>query len=195
MEEVSKSQLENLFKTRRSHYPKHFSGDQIEDSVIETILKYAGMAPNHKKTKPWRFQVFKEAALVNLLEEMKQFYIRTTPGDEIKDSKLEKFEEKKTKTSHILAILVKKDEKKRVPEIEEVEAVACAVQNISLALPTFGLGGFWSTGKYIYDNSSRSVLGLAQNEELLGFFFIGAVPDALPKAKDPDISEYVSWIK
>jgi nitroreductase len=195
MEEVTKSQLEEMFKARRSHYPKHFTGDQIDDSTIETILQYAGMAPNHKKTKPWKFQIFKEDALTNLVEEMKQYYLRVTPVEEISEVKLSKFEEKKIKTSHVLAILVKKDEKKRVPEIEEVEATACAVQNIYLALSSFGIGGYWSTGKFTYEPSTRTLLNLSSNEDLLGFFVLGIVKDKLPKAGLPDINEYVSWVK
>ena len=192
--EISKIQLEALFKSRRSYYAKHFSGEKIPDSEIETILMYAGMAPNHKKTRPWRFQVFKEAALSNLIEEMKQFYVRNCPAGEVCEVKLGKFEEKKEKTSHIFAIIVHKDEKKRVPVIEEIEAVACAVENIQLSLSTFGAGGYWGTGKFASHKETSALLNLSANEELLGFFFLGVVENKLPKAELPDVNEYISWI-
>ena len=195
MAKISKLQLEEFFKSRRSYYPKHFTGEQIEDVVVEAVLEFAGMAPNHKKTKPWRFRVFKNDTLDKLVDEMKQYYIRTTSPDEISELKLGKFEEKKIKSSHILAILVKKDEKRRVPEIEEIMAVACAVENISLALSTYGLGGYWSTGKYTYDNVSREYLKLSPDEVLLGFFVLGVVKDRLPSAESPDTQEYLSWVK
>ena len=43
-----------------------------------------------------------------------------------------------------------RDETEKIHEIEEVEAVACAIQNILLTATAYGLGVFWSSPKFIY---------------------------------------------
>ena len=46
------------------------------------------------------------------------------------------------KASHIIAIVMKRSAKKGIPEIEDIEAVSCAVQNIYLSVTAYGLGGY-----------------------------------------------------
>ena len=51
--------LKEIIESRRSIFPKDYSGEKIEEEVLNEILNSSNFAPNHKKTKPWRFQVFR----------------------------------------------------------------------------------------------------------------------------------------
>lgn len=51
--------LRKIIENRKSVFPKDYTGEAIEEEVLEEILNSAKFAPNHKKTKPWRLRVFR----------------------------------------------------------------------------------------------------------------------------------------
>ena len=51
--------LKQIIESRKSTYPKDYTGEEIPQEILDEILSSAQFAPNHKKTKPWRFRVFR----------------------------------------------------------------------------------------------------------------------------------------
>ena len=51
--------LKEIIESRKSIFPKDYLGEDIEQNVLDEIINSANFAPNHKRTKPWRFKVFK----------------------------------------------------------------------------------------------------------------------------------------
>ena len=192
---ISKAQLDILMHGRRSLYPKQFTGERIDDEVVRQLLEYAHTAPNHKKTYPWRFIVYSDRAMHDLIDFWKDYYVKHTPASEVSEKKLQAFEERKQKTSHILAIIMHRDEQKRLPEMEEMAAVSCAVENIYLALNTFGLGGYWSTGKIMFSEEARAYLNVTGEDIFMGFFLLGKVKMDLPPASRDSVESHVIWKK
>ena len=173
---MSKEQIEainSLIVNRRSSYPKEYNGRQIEDAVVMQLLENANWAPNHGKTEPWRFKLFKGDALLALARFQADLYKKSTDDALFTQNKYDRFIEKAKLTSHVIAICMQKDPKGRIPEIEEISAVACAVQNIYLSLTAYGLRGYWSTGGGTYSAEMHNYLGLDQTQRCLGFFFLG----------------------
>lgn len=70
----------------------------------------------------------------------------------------EKLQQTPLLASHIIAIGMKRTSTGKIPEIEDVEAVACAVQNIYLSVSAYGLGGYWTTGGVTYKEEAKSFL-------------------------------------
>lgn len=58
----------DLIKSRRSIGVT--DNKEVPDDVIRTLLEAATWAPNHKKTEPWKFRVFKGEGRAKLGEEM-----------------------------------------------------------------------------------------------------------------------------
>ena len=52
--------------------------DNNAEQDIEQILENANWAPNHKKTEPWRFKVFRGAALERLSDYLGEWYRANT---------------------------------------------------------------------------------------------------------------------
>ena len=50
--------LKEIIESRRSIFPKDYTGEEIEQEILDEILRSATFAPNHKRTKPWRFKIF-----------------------------------------------------------------------------------------------------------------------------------------
>lgn len=190
---LDESQLELLMNGRRSLFPRQFSGGVIDSGVIRKLLEYANTAPNHKRTRPWRFVVFSGTSKENLLDFKKEFYIKNTIPGEVNQMKLDDFKLRKEKVSHIIAINMHRDELHRLPEIEEIAAVSCAVQNIYLSLNTFGLGGYWNTGNVAFSDEMKMYLGLGGEDRCLGFFYLGLVDMAIPVIPKGEVDSLITW--
>lgn len=185
--------INQIIKERRSVYPPQFSGETISKETILQILENANWAPSHRKTEPWRFVVFSGEAIKDLAEFQAENYKNSTPAEDFSEAKYEKMRTKSLTCSHVIAICMQRDPKKSVPEIEEIEAVACAVQNMYLTTTAYGLGGYWGTGGVTYNEEAYSYFGLKEDERLLGFFFLGVPKSTLPEGKRGDIMEKVSF--
>jgi len=187
--------LNELIKNRRSVFPGQFAaGEKIDDEIIKQILVNATWAPNHGQTEPWQFTVFTGNGLKSFADFQSELY-KTESGDAFKEDKYQKMKLQPLKASHIISLSTKRSPKKGIPEIEDIEAVACAVQNIYLSVAAYGLGGYWTTGGITYMEKAKPFLGLGKEDKLLGFFYIGHVAIASPAAKRKPLEEKVKWVR
>jgi nitroreductase len=186
--------INQLFKNRRSTFPKQFAAaKKIPDEIVMQILENASWAPTHGQTEPWFFVVFTENGLKKLADFQSDLYRREETN--FKQDKYTKLKEQPLVASHIIAICMKRTEGTRIPEIEEIESVACAVENIYLSLDAYGIGGYWTTGGATYFESAKSFFGLKPSDKLLGFFYLGYVAIPSPPGKRKPISEKSEWVR
>ena len=98
-------------------------------------------------------------------------------------------------SSHIIAIGMKRDDKKSLPEIEEGGAVFCAVQNMYLTAAAYGIGCYLTTGGITYFEEAKEFFGLGKEDRLLGFLHVGVLKGGVPEGRRKPVSEKVTWIK
>jgi nitroreductase len=184
-----------LVRKRRSVFPDQFdAGRKIDDEIIKEILVNATWAPNHGQTEPWHFIVFTGEGLKKFAALQSRLY-KEGAGAEYVEGKYIKLQQQPLRASHIIAIGMKRTTTKRIPEIEDIEAVACAVQNIYLSVTAYGLGGYWTTGGVTYFENAQYHFGLGDQDKLLGFFYIGHIAIPSPPAKRAAFEEKVTWIE
>jgi nitroreductase len=188
--------FDSLIKNRRSVFPQDYTGEKIDDVIVKKILECALWAPSHKMTQPWRFVVFTGAGIKQLATEQAAVYKKVTEADgSFKEEKYQKQLTKPLLSSHIIAVLMKRDEKKSVPEIEEIGAVFCAIQNLYLATTAYGIGGYLSTGGVTYFEEGKQLFGLDLEDKLIGFFHMG-IPKRVPSAlKRKGAEEMIKWVE
>jgi nitroreductase len=87
-----------------------------------------------------------------------------------------------------------RDKDEKIPEIEEIEAVACSVQNMLLTCTAYGLGGYWSSPKMVYDKSMNEFLGLGEKDRCLGIFYMGYPEGDWPKSHRTPLEYVTEWI-
>lgn len=185
--------VNEVIRSRRSIFPPMYSGEEVSESVMWEILENANWAPTHKMTEPWRFVVIPQAKIPEFCEFGAEWYKKYTPGEKFSEMKLKKIRTKPLKASHIIAICMKRDEEKRVPQWEEEAAVACAVQNMYLTVTAMSLGGYWSTPGYAL--VADEFLQLEEKEKCLGLFYIGVPRDGLMlTGKRGDIKLKTRWL-
>lgn len=196
MDKITSSQtariIEEVIKNRRAIFPVQFTGEKIEDEVITRLLECARWAPTHKITEPWFFHVFSEGGLERLSEYMAEYYKTHTDPDAYSEIKFKKTRNKALLSSHVIAICMKRDPKERIPEWEEIAAVACSVQNMWLLCSALGLGCYWSSAGSALN--AGAFLNLGEGERCLGWFYIGVPKDDLTHtpSRSP-IAEKIRW--
>ncbi len=188
------SEINDLIRNRRTIYPEQFSPRKVHKEQVELLLNNAQWAPTHGNTQPWRFKVFMEGGLQKLSDFLGKTYLELTPKDEQNDQKLAKMITRPQKSSVVIAIVMERQKEEKILEIEEIEAVACAVQNLHLSCTAYGLGGFWATPKLIYNQKMNEFLNINEKDKCLGLFYIGYPAIDWPKAHRKPLEYTTEWI-
>ncbi len=188
------NKLLDTIKNRRSTFPGQFGDGKIDQDRILQLLEAARWAPTHKMTEPWRFVVFGPDSVAEFIDELIKAYNKKFKESERSPIKLKKLAKRKQQVSHIIAIIMHRDPEERLPEIEEVAAVACAAQNIYLMMDVLDIVGYWGSG-FAYSEHMRQFLKLQDDDVCLGYFFLGCKDhDApIPERKRKDLEAFVSW--
>ena len=163
--------LKKIIESRKSVFPKDYLDEDISQEILDEILNAANFAPNHKRTKPWRFKVFKNDEKQNLAKEIQRIYKETTPEHLFLEKKYLDFEDKISKSNAIITVSV--NFSGLVPEWEEIAATAMAVQNMHLTCAANNVGAYWGTpGMKDY---LGKFLQLEENQKCYGLFFMGMI--------------------
>ncbi|MFZ6002102.1 MAG: nitroreductase family protein [Bacteroidota bacterium] len=187
--------LNDLIHQRRSVFPKEYTGASVDDAIVRQILENATWAPTHKLTEPWHFVVFTGVGLKKLANMQAACYKRVTEADgTYQEDRYQNLLTKPMLSSHIIAVCMKRDPKKSVPEVEEVGAVFCAVQNMYLTATAYGVGGYLSTGGVTYFEEAKDLFGLGSEDKLLGFFHLGMPRTLEQKSKRKPLDEKIKWV-
>jgi len=187
------SEITELIRERRTIYPEQFSERKVHREQVELLLSNAVWAPTHGNTQPWRFQVFQENALQNLSTFLGETYLKLTAKEQQNDMKLAKMIARPLKSSVVIAVSMARQPEQKILEIEEVEAVACAIQNLQLTATAYGLGAFWATPKLIYSQEMNAFLQLGENDKCLGLIYIGYPAIEWPKAHRKPLEYVTKW--
>lgn len=188
------SEITELIRNRRTIYPEQFSTRIVQKEQIELLINNAQWAPTHGNTQPWRFKVFTNNGLKKLSDFLGKSYLEITAPEDQNDLKLAKLITRPLQSSVVIAISMERQKEEKIPEIEEIQAVACAIQNLHLSCTAYGLGGFWSTPKIIYTKKMNEFLGLNEKDKCLGLFYIGYPSIDWPKAHRKPIEYTTEWI-
>jgi nitroreductase len=187
--------IDKVIEGRRSVYQQQYSGERVDDAIVRKILSNANWAPTHKLTEPWRFIVFTGDGLKKLASFQAELYKKVTTADAtFKEDRYQNLLTKPMLSSHIIAVGMKRDEKKSVPEIEEVGAVFCAIENMYLTATAYGVGCYLSTGGVTYFEEAKEFFGLGAEDKLIGFFNLGMPRTDVPSGKRKPIEDKIVWV-
>ena len=76
-------------------------------------------------------------------------------------------------------------------ELHSILSAAAAAENVMVAAFALGFGCAWKTGEAAYDPEIKSAFGLAPNDAIVGFLYLGSNANAPPAPPLLDLSEYV----
>jgi len=159
---------------------------------MKQAFQAALRAPDHKRLMPWQYIVFEgEGALNELGEKYRLACISEDPNAE--PEKLERALSLPHRAPMVVVAVAKARGHEKVPHIEEVLSAGAGVQNLILAVNSLGYGAYWRTGPLAFNEHLKSLLGLNQEDTIVGFIYIGT-PEIEPKPKViPEVDDFVSW--
>jgi nitroreductase len=188
------NQVNQLIKQRRSTFPRQYdAGKHVEDSIIKQLLENANWAPTHKLTEPWRFTVFTGNGLKTFAGLQASVY-KNSAGINFKDETFQKLLTAPLLASHVISIGMKRHAEKNIPEMEEIAAVACAVQNMYLTATAYNIGCYWTTGGVTFNEAAKPFFDLETPDKLMGFFYVGVIAVPSPPGIRKPVEEKVKWI-
>ena len=162
------SDLVSRVAARRSY--SRVTPDAPTHEELLPLVAAAGRVADHSALHPWRIIELRGDARVRLGRAF------------AKDAKLsgeaaEKLASKPLRSSLLLAIVSVRTESEKVPGWEQ-DAVASGVAHIlSLLLHDAGWGVIWRTGHHTRSKAVHKMHGLAANERLLGWLYVGGIPE------------------
>jgi nitroreductase len=184
----------SIYRTRRSLKPVAMDpAREVSRAVLLELFEDAQWAPTHGLTQPWRFQVFTGAARGRLAEGLQAIYDATTPLAKRDGQKRDKLAVAPRTAPVVIALAAKVVPGGKIPEWEEIAAVACAVQNLALSAHERGLGGYWSTPAAACAPEFAAWLGLDATHRMLGLFYLGwpRAGEAVPESARGAVGERV----
>lgn len=188
------SEINGLIKDRRTIYPEEYTDRVVQKEMVHQIISNATWAPTHGKTQPWRFKVYSGEGRLKLLDIVRKLYTDCTPSEDFNKHKLARLERRIEKTSVLILLIMCRTENTKIPKIEEIEAVACAGQNMLLTAAAYGLGGYWSSPKYLYTPEANAAFGLKEDDFIQGLIYLGYPSVDWPKSHRKPVEYVTDWI-
>ncbi|MBL0683563.1 nitroreductase family protein [Aquimarina mytili] len=168
---MGKDSINEIIRNRRSIFPPQYNDKPVSKAFIKILLENANWAPTHRLTQPWRFKVVQGSSKDRLGTFLSDTYTDITSDQDFSPFKHKKIRNNCTMASAIIVICMKRDEKKRIPEWEEIASTAMAVQNMWLTCSANDIGCYWSSPKLI--NYMGDFFDFEEGERCLGFFYLG----------------------
>jgi nitroreductase len=154
---------------------------------LEWIFESAVRAPDHGRLRPWQFVVIGEAQRAAFGGLMADSLRRRDAT--VSDAELQRERDKAFRAPVIVVVAAKVRKGHKIPEIEQIASASAAAQTIMLAAPALGYGAVWKTGAPAYDPAVKTALALTEDDEIIGFLYIGtraggSSPIPRPVARD-----------
>ena len=168
------------------------TGPGPSQQQIEQLYCAAFRAPDHAWMRPWRYLTIRGQGLVALGQVFAEAGLKKNA--DLAEDKITKLKGMPQRAPLMIVAIANIQENAKVPALEQRLAVGAGIQNMLTAAYAMGLGAIWRTGEMVADSHVKTSLGLQDNEEILGFIYIGHVNCKLKKPPELAMADYVqSW--
>lgn len=144
--------FEHIVEHRRSVYA--YLPDPVPRAITEGVIKLAMMAPNHHKTRPWRFFIYADAGRAPLAAAYEAAAIRL--GRDVGKARQRALDA----PVMIVAACIPTTANPKVKRCEEEFATAAAIENMLLAFTSSGVASLLTTGDLAESPEVHALVGL-----------------------------------
>ena len=157
---------------------------------METVYKAALRAPDHAWLRPSSFIEVKDDGLKKLSNIFKKYAQDKNFTKDI----IKKYEQAPFRAPMILILVNTYKEHPKVPAIEQKLSTAASAQNITLALNAMNYSSIWRTGKLAFNKDVQKELDLQDNQEILGYLYVGTEVGKKKKVPEHNLNEFISYL-
>ncbi|WP_027135233.1 nitroreductase family protein [Geminicoccus roseus] len=171
---------------RTSIPPLKMGAPGPDRAELEAILAAGAAAPDHGRLAPFRFLVVEGEARA----ELGDLFVRAArqADPQVAEADLDKQRRNPQRAAVVIVVVTQvRADHPKIPAVEQLSAGAAAMQNMLLAAHAAGFASKWVTGKNAYDPMVRDGLGLAGDDVITGFLYVGSYVEEHPASakKDP----------
>jgi nitroreductase len=178
----------DLLLARESALKLEAPGPSAEE--LDQIFASAVRAPDHGRLRPWHFVVINQDQRGRFGDLMAES-LRRRESDASAEA-LRREREKAFRAPCIVVVAAKVKREAKIRPIEQIASASAAAQTIMLAAPALGYGAVWKTGAPAYDPVVKLALGLAEDDDIIGFLYIGTRVGGSSPFPRPAIPEFVT---
>ncbi|WP_168076266.1 nitroreductase [Caulobacter sp. SSI4214] len=167
---------------RRSASAMSLAAPGPDPEQLSEILRLAARVPDHGKLAPWRFVILRGAAKDVFAER-----ITALADNQANPAKANAALRKLTRPPVCVAVIsrfIPGD----IPEWEQRQSAAAVCHQMLLAASALGWGANWITDWYSYDPRATAILGLAPDEKVAGFVYLGTSTEQPQERVRPDVA-------
>lgn len=184
--------LLQYLSTRRSiPAPQMTEPGPTRDELV-SMLTLASRVPDHGKLAPWRFIVYRGEQRNLLGKELLKIALAKTPD---LSEELQKVEEARlTRAPVVIAVISRAAPHVKIPVWEQELSAGAVCLNLFMAANAHGYAANWLSEWVAYDEAAKAVLGIAPEEKVAGFMYVGSTTFPQTDRPRPDLAEIVSWV-
>jgi nitroreductase len=159
----------------RQSFPRVTSSAPTRAELLP-LVEAAATVADHGRLHPWRLIELRGADRERLGTALAEARSLTGSAAEAQAAK-------PLRAPLLIAVVAVHQQSFKVAEWEQDAAAAGVAHTLSLLLDEAGWGVIWRTGPLTREGSVHGMHGLAANEKLLGWLYVGGKPDAEPPAR------------
>lgn len=164
----------SLLLERRSQ--PRLSAPAPTGEALENIKQAALRAPDHAGLMPWQFIVCEGQGL----ERLGKLFERSAIENGKTDKEIARAPQLPLRAPMVIVAIAKFHENPKVPRVEQIASAGCAVMAMQMAAQAQSFNGIWRTGAYAQCDVVRNALNLAEDDELVGFLYLGTPVTSAP---------------
>lgn len=179
-----------LLQQRHSVPAPQLGAPAPDEATLRTLLEAAVRVPDHGKLVPFRLIQLQGEAKLQFGEKLVALSLAKHP--DISDAKLDKDRRRYVFAPLVIVVVARIDTHAKVPVIEQQLSAGCVAHNLLLGAHALGFGAQWLTGWAAYDRDAAAILGLADNEQVIGFVHIGTPQVDIADRERPALDDLLS---
>ena len=179
----------SLLARRRSLKLMHLTTPAPSTAELDALISLAARVPDHGKLGPWRFVVIDGDARDRAGAALEQV-IRNDEG--VDDARREFVRGWFKRAPACVMVVSAPRPNPKVPEWEQVLSAGAVCFNLLLTAHALGYAGSWLTEWPTFDERARVALGLASEERIAGFVYLGTPAQGAAERVRADVSSRIS---
>ncbi|MBU3023065.1 NAD(P)H nitroreductase [Aestuariibacter sp. A3R04] len=149
---------------------------------LDNIMRAALRVPDHAGLTPWRFVVCQGKGLT----ELGAIFERSAIENDRSQKEIERAIQLPLRAPMVIVAIACYREHEKVPRVEQIASASCAVMAMQMAAQAQGFNGIWRTGAYAHCDVVRRAFELAEEDEIIGFLYLGT--PAIPSIDKPALA-------
>ncbi|QSX42170.1 NAD(P)H nitroreductase [Shewanella cyperi] len=161
-----------------------------DEQQLQVILDAAARVPDHAGLNPYEFII----ATGEGLDRLAAIYVAAAKARGADEAALNKAQTMVYRAPMVITVVARCQPHPKVPVLEQQLAAGCAAMAMQMAAFAQGLGGIWRTGDFAFDANVNQALGLGEQDQIVGFLYLGTPAVVAPIKSTRDGSAFARWL-